>query len=176
MGVHWLYLTTIKHFIIKVLSHYLIKLWFFTWSDQGKAESIPWRSKICRPYASLFCSLQIYQHKKALSEKLIQKAATYEGSFLDYASTSQTSSFPYHMTLLPNIFEIFTDMDQGNSQHLLGQQKYCWKLIQTLDEHHYRSAPQHRDVWPAQLVSHPKTFNLEQLVNKQLFKCHARRD
>lgn len=39
---------------------------------------------------------------KRQSEKLIQKAATYEGSFLDNASTCQTPSFPHHITLLPH--------------------------------------------------------------------------
>lgn len=159
-----------------MLSHYLIKLWFFTWSDQGKAESIPWRSKICRLYASLFCSLQIYQYKKALSEKLIQKAAAYEGSLLDYANTCQSSSFLYHITLLPNIFEIFTNMDQADFQYLLGQQKYGWMLIQTgwaslqVCTTHTGMCNQHS--WSLT----QRHSILQQLVNKQLFKCHARRD
>lgn len=150
--------------IIKVLSHYFIQLWFFTWSDQGRAESIPWRSKICRLYASLFCSLQIYQHKKALSKKLIQKAATREGSCLDNASTCQTSSFPYHITLLQDKKQtslryspIWTKQTFSISLGNKNTAECISRLWMSITTGLY---PKHSDVQPPQLVSHPKTLNL----------------
>lgn len=151
--------------------HYSIKLWFFTWSDQVRAESIPWRSKICRLYASLFCSLQIYQHKKSQSEKFISKSSTCERSCLENVSirgfpASLTMPHCYELVIKQTSFEIFVNLDQ------VGKKKF-WTLIQTLEQHHYRPAAQARGCMTITAGLLPSDT---QLVNKQLFKCYAKRD